>query len=278
MFEDLDPGCRRGSGELVVEHFQNAKLRSDNLLNCPRSVQRRGWRLARSLAIVANRSGSGRSCCGAHAQSVLIKMWTAVARRRTSKMWTLHIVFHFRPPVGEGQELKRKVDTEVRESGGGNNIMQEVSAFLPVEPLSGRKRRLRWEARERVVYRHGAILLILRVRIGFGARRSRRHGGWSSGQRTGRSERESRGTRDRGRRQNKETTKDQTCDDMWMNMFYANTSCDTLSHNVMCAQGWKCREKVTCEVYLSALSVGYSGSLLTVNETNCNKKERFWAK
>ena len=24
---------------------------------------------------------------------------------------------------------------------------------------------------------------------------------------------------------------------MWMNMFYADTSCDTLSHNVMCAQG-----------------------------------------
>ena len=41
MFEDLDPGCRRGSGELVVEHFQNAKLLSYNLLNCPRSVQRR---------------------------------------------------------------------------------------------------------------------------------------------------------------------------------------------------------------------------------------------
>ena len=41
MFEDLDPGCRRGSGELVVEHFQDAKLLSDNLLNCPRSVQRR---------------------------------------------------------------------------------------------------------------------------------------------------------------------------------------------------------------------------------------------
>ena len=24
---------------------------------------------------------------------------------------------------------------------------------------------------------------------------------------------------------------------IWMNMFYADTSCDTLSHNVMCAQG-----------------------------------------
>ena len=45
------------------------------------------------------------------------------------------------------------------------------------------------------------------------------------------------GTKDRGRRQNKETTNAQTCDDMWMNMFYADTSSDTLSHNVMCAQG-----------------------------------------
>ena len=35
---------------------------------------------------------------------------------------------------------------------------------------------------------------------------------------------------------NKRTTNAQTCDDMWMNMFYADTSCDTLSHNVMCAQ------------------------------------------
>ena len=50
-------------------------------------------------------------------------------------------------------------------------------------------------------------------------------------------ERESRGTRDRRRRQNKETTNAQTRDVMWMNMFYADTSCDTLSHNVMCAQG-----------------------------------------
>ena len=42
---------------------------------------------------------------------------------------------------------------------------------------------------ERVVCRHGAILLNLRVRIGFSARRFRPHGGWSSGQRIGRSER-----------------------------------------------------------------------------------------
>ena len=31
--------------------------------------------------------------------------------------------------------------------------------------------------------------------------------------------------------------------------------------------------KMTCEVYLSILPVGYSGSPSTVNETNCNKKK-----
>ena len=30
--------------------------------------------------------------------------------------------------------------------------------------------------------------------------------------------------------------------------------------------------KMTCEVYLSILTVGYSGSPSTLNETNCNKK------
>ena len=69
---------------------------------------------------------------------------------------------------------------------------------------------------ERVVYRHKAMLLILRMHIGFSARRSRPQGSWSSRQRT---ERESRGTRDRGRKQNKETTNAQTCDDMCTNIF-----------------------------------------------------------
>ena len=41
----------------------------------------------------------------------------------------------------------------------------------------------------------------------------------------------------------------------------------------MCAQGLSVREKVSCEVYLSTLPVGYSGSLSTVNETHCNKHE-----
>ena len=85
-------------------------------------------------------------------------------------------------------------------------------------------------------------------------------GSWSSRQRTGRSERERSGARDR-RRQNKETTNPHTCDEMSMNIFDADTSCDTMSHNVMCAQGWKCREKVSCECVLSTHPVGYSGTL-----------------
>ena len=57
------------------------------------------------------------------------------------------------------------------------------------------------------------------------------------------SERESRGAWEKGRRQHKETTtlRRSECG-----------RCDTLSHNVMCAQGQICREKGSCEVYLSA--------------------------
>ena len=60
----------------------------------------------------------------------------------------------------------------------------------------------------------------------------------------------------------------------WMTCRWsACAGCDTLSHNVMCAECQTCREEVSCEVYLSTPSVGYSGSLSTVNETNCNKKK-----
>ena len=34
-----------------------------------------------------------------------------------------------------------------------------------------------------------------------------------------------------------------------------------------------CMRKMTCEVYLSTHTVGYSGSPSTVNETNCNEKK-----
>ena len=85
------------------------------------------------------------------------------------------------------------------------------------------------------MYRHGAILLILRVGLMLGILDYMEVQVQDREQIGVREKR--RGTRDRGRRQNKETTNAQTCDDMWMNMFYADTSCDTLSHNVMCAQG-----------------------------------------
>ena len=51
-----------------------------------------------------------------------------------------------------------------------------------------------------------------------------------------------------------------------------NAHRDTLSQ-MWCDHMCKVQEKKTCEVYLSTLPVGYSGSLSTVNETNCNKKK-----
>ena len=56
------------------------------------------------------------------------------------------VVLPFRPHMSEVQELKREMRTVVRESCGGTEVLQEVSAFLPVEPLSCRKRGLRWKA------------------------------------------------------------------------------------------------------------------------------------
>ena len=61
---------------------------------------------------------------------------------------------------------------------------------------------------------------------------------------------------------------------MWMNLFHADTSCDTLSHNVMCAQGWTCayvRENRAVRVFWPQ-TPSVSGSLSAANETNCNKK------
>ena len=87
----------------------------------------------------------------------------------------------------------------------------------------------------------------------FNARHSRHRGSWSLEQRTGGSERERRGTRDR-RRQNKETTNAQTCDHMWMTMFYADTLCDTWA-TMWCAQRWTCRESLVwgCSVHTPLL-------------------------
>ena len=40
LLEDLDPSCRRVCSKLVVDGPQDAILLSDNLLNCPPSMQR----------------------------------------------------------------------------------------------------------------------------------------------------------------------------------------------------------------------------------------------
>ena len=47
-----------------------------------------------------------------------------------------------------------------------------------------------------------------------------------------------------------------------------------MSHDVSVSTCARCMRKITCDANLSTLyPVGYSGSLSTVNETNCNKKK-----
>ena len=61
---------------------------------------------------------------------------------------------------------------------------------------------------------------------------------------------------------------------MWMNMFLRDTRCNTLIHAVHVNKDEMCenvRENTRCEGVLFT-PVGYSGSLSTVNETNCDKK------
>ena len=49
-------------------------------------------------------------------------------------------VSRFRPDMGEVYDLKRVICTVVRESSGGNGVLQEVNALLSVGPLSERGR------------------------------------------------------------------------------------------------------------------------------------------
>ena len=51
-----------------------------------------------------------------------------------------------------------------------------------------------------------------------------------------------------------------------------NAHRDTLSQ-MWCDHMCKVHEKKTCVVYLSTPPVGYSGSVSTINETNCNKNK-----
>ena len=128
---------------------------------------------------------------------------------------------------------------------------------------------------ERVVYRHGAILSIVRECNGFIPRRFRPHGSWWAGQRTSRlrDKVEAREGEEEDKARKQQTLKHvMTC--AWR--------CDTLSHNVMCTQGQTCREKLSCEVYLSTHPVGYSGSLSTVKRnqltvTKRNSLKKMWA-
>ena len=64
------------------------------------------------------------------------------------------------------------------------------------------------------------------------------------------SARESRGARGRGRRQNenKQQTLKHVMTCAWV--ILSDTRCDTLSHNVVCAQSESGREKLSCEVYV----------------------------
>ena len=71
LLEDFNPCCWRVSCKLSVEFFQDAILLSDNLLNCPRSVQRgSAMRLA-----PGEESGKGRQHIGQWA-SRLLKTWS----------------------------------------------------------------------------------------------------------------------------------------------------------------------------------------------------------
>ena len=73
-----------------------------------------------------------------------------------------------------------------------------------------------------------------------------------------------------------ETTNDQTRDDLWMSALFTKTRATTpWAMQMHVRKGWvyKCARKCACESVLFTLPVGCSGSLSTVNENNCNKKE-----
>ena len=70
-------------------------------------------------------------------------------------------------------------------------------------------------------------------------------------------------------------TDDQTLimDDMKME-WRAHTDTRAMQCDMQEMNCANCMRKMTCEVYLSTLPVGYSGSLSTVNETNSNERGR----
>ena len=71
------------------------------------------------------------------------------------------------------------------------------------------------------------------------------------------------------RRDNKRTLKHVTS---WMTCGWNETrTTDTWSHDARVITCARCMRKLSCEVYLSTPPVDYSGSLSTVNGTNCNR-------
>ena len=133
---------------------------------------------------------------------------------------------------------------------------------------------------ERMVYRHGAILLIVRRHSGFIPQRYR-HWRWSAGQsasrvwkRRGKRRRETR--EGQTRRDRQRTLKAHIMDGMKMER---SAHTDTLGGSSWAMQWvctvWlcaNCTRKTTCEVSLSTPPVGYNGSPSTVNKTVTKKK------
>ena len=66
--------------------------------------------------------------------------------------------------------------------------------------------------------------------------------------------------RERKKKKREQTTHAQTCDIMDDMQMERTRTEDSLSHNVVRAQGESVREKLSCEVYLSTPQVGYSGT------------------
>ena len=134
-FEDLDPGCWRGSCKLVVEDFQDVKLCTRNLLGC---VQRRWvcgtWRGVLRLPLAIGKWASVPRLT-ARPGSVLMKMDCGSPWEEDVEDVNV-VVSPFRPHMGEVQELKREICTVRREKSGGNEVLQEANALLSVEPLS----------------------------------------------------------------------------------------------------------------------------------------------
>ena len=113
-FEDLDPGCWRGSCQLEVVDFKDTKLCTCNLLHCPRFVQRR------CVVVLA----LGEESCDCRTQ---IK-WASVPRNLSPPGISFDnnidcgsqgenvedvnvVVPPFRPHMGDVQEMKREICT-----------------------------------------------------------------------------------------------------------------------------------------------------------------------